>query len=50
MPDGSGERRRERGREGAELQGRRDGRQGAGRDISCLTLIEHTDASLKFAS
>lgn len=30
------------GREGAERQGRRDGRRRAGREASCLMLVEHT--------
>lgn len=38
------------GREGAERQGRRDGRWRAGREASCLALMEHTVARLKFAS
>ena len=35
---------------GQSCRGIGDGRQEAGRDVSCLMLMEHTVASLKFAS
>lgn len=46
MPDG-----RERwGGRGQSCRGVGDGRREAGRDSACLMLMEHTVASLKFAS